>query len=38
MFRQDFACPALLENYYIIYLYRAVTYYGRTFQSVLVLI
>ena len=34
MFRQDFTCPALLEDRLAIYPYGAVTHSGRTFQSV----
>ena len=34
MFRQDFTCPALLEDDHSHYAYGAVTRYGRTFQSV----
>ncbi len=35
MFEQDFTCPALLKDNKRNYTYRAITYYGRTFQSVL---
>ena len=35
MFRQDFTCPALLESFIIAFAYGAVTRYGRSFQSVL---
>ena len=35
MFRQDFTCPALLEDNGSHYAYGAVTRYGHTFQSVL---
>jgi hypothetical protein len=35
MFRQDFTCPALLEAFIITFAYGAVTRYGRSFQSVL---
>jgi len=35
MFRQDFTCPALLESSSITFAYGAVTRYGQTFQSVL---
>ena len=38
MFRQDFTCPALLKNKNTFYLYRAITFYGLTFQTVLVII
>ena len=34
MFRQDFTCPALLEDLCKIYLYGTVTHYGQIFQSV----
>ena len=37
MFRQDFTCPALLESSLIIFAYGAVTHYGHTFQSVLLI-
>src|SRR5690606_37218912 len=33
-FRQDFTCPALLEDSCEIYVYGAVTRYGPTFQKV----
>src|SRR6187551_3936044 len=35
MFRQDFTCPALLESFNITFAYGAVTRYGHSFQSVL---
>ncbi len=35
MFRQDFTCPALLESSSITFAYGAVTRYGHSFQSVL---
>ena len=35
MFRQDFTCPALLEDERSHYAYGAVTRYGPTFQTVL---
>ena len=35
MFRQDFTCPALLESFIITFAYGAVTHYGHSFQSVL---
>ena len=35
MFRQDFTCPALLESQSITFAYGAVTRYGHSFQSVL---
>ncbi len=34
MFRQDFTCPALLEDMRSHYSYGAVTRYGPTFQTV----
>ena len=37
MFRQDFTCPALLKSFSIIFTYGAVTRYGHTFQSVLLI-
>ncbi len=36
MFRQDFSCPALLEDTSAFYPYGAITHYGPTFQTVLV--
>ncbi len=35
MFRQDFTCPALLEDPGLDFAYGAVTRYGRPFQTVL---
>ncbi len=35
MFRQDFTCPALLESFIITFAYGAITRYGHSFQSVL---
>ena len=35
MFRQDFTCPALLEDIGLHYVYGAITRYGPTFQKVL---
>ena len=35
MFRQDFTCPALLEASSITFAYGAITRYGQTFQTVL---
>ena len=35
MFRQDFTCPALLEDLELDFAYGAVTRYGRAFQRVL---
>ena len=37
MFEQDFTCPALLEDLGTFYRYGAITRYGPTFQTVLVL-
>ena len=37
MFRQDFTCPALLEDHARFYCYGAVTRYGPTFQTVRIL-
>jgi hypothetical protein len=37
MFRQDFSCPALLEDPWLHYPYGAVTRSGPPFQTVLVL-
>ena len=34
MFKQDFTCPALLEDGCQLYPYGAVTHYGRPFQTV----
>jgi len=36
MFRQDFSCPALLKDLGRHYRYGAITRYGPTFQTVLV--
>jgi hypothetical protein len=36
MFKQDFTCPVLLEDLICFYLYRTITFYGQTFQTVLV--
>ncbi len=38
MFRQDFTCPALLKSFSSLFSYGAVTRYGHTFQSVLIII
>ena len=35
MFRQNFTCSALLESFSITFAYGAVTHYGHSFQSVL---
>ena len=35
MFRQDYTCPALLESSFITFAYGAVTRYGHSCQSVL---
>ena len=37
MFRQDFTCPALLEDSISFYPYGAITHYGATFQTLPVL-
>ena len=37
MFRQGFTCPALLKDWSQHHAYGAVTRYGRTFQTVLLL-
>ena len=37
MFRQDFTCPALLEDQMSFYPYGTITLFGRPFQTVLVL-
>ena len=37
MFRQDFTCPALLKSLHLTFAYGAVTRYGHTFQSVLLI-
>ena len=37
MFRQDFTCPALLEDMVAFYPYGAITRYGATFQTLPVL-
>ena len=34
MFRQDFTCPALLENLARHYPYGAITHFGPPFQTV----
>ena len=33
MFRQDFTCPALLEDCTVFYPYGAFTHYGAPFQT-----
>ena len=35
IFKQDFTCPALLEDYIAFYAYRTITYFGVTFQTLL---
>ena len=35
MFRQDYTCPALLESSGLTFAYGAVTRYGQSFQTVL---
>jgi hypothetical protein len=37
MFRQGFTCPALLKDPQRHYVYGAITRYGRTFQTVLLI-
>jgi hypothetical protein len=37
MFRQDYTCPALLEDTTAFYPYGAITLWGHSFQSVPVL-
>ena len=37
MFKQDFTCPALLKTFKDFYPYGAITYYGSTFQLILVI-
>ncbi len=37
MFRQDFTCPALLEDRMAFYLYGAITHFGLPFQTILIL-
>ena len=37
MFRQGFTCPALLKDLLIVSAYGAITRYGRTFQTVLLI-
>ena len=37
MFRQDFTCPALLEDKMSFYPYGTITHFGPTFQTVPVL-
>ena len=37
MFRQNFTCSALLKDIMDFYYYRAITYYGQTFQTVRIL-
>ena len=36
MFKQDFTCPVLLKILLAFYLYRTITFYGCSFQSILV--
>ena len=33
IFKQDFTCPALLEDLYVFYLYGTITHFGTTFQK-----
>ena len=37
MFKQDFTCPALLKSFVLTFTYGAVTRYGHSFQSVLLI-
>jgi hypothetical protein len=37
MFKQDFTCPALLKSSRLTFTYGAITRYGRSFQSVLLM-
>ena len=37
MFRQDFTCPALLKSSVLTFAYGAVTRYGQSFQTVLLI-
>ena len=37
MFRQNYTCSALLKSDYFTFAYGAVTRYGRSFQSVLLI-
>ena len=37
IFKQDFTCPALLVDLLCFYPYRTITFYGQTFQTVLVI-
>ena len=37
IFRQDFTCPALLKSFVLTFAYGAVTRYGRSFQTVLLI-
>jgi hypothetical protein len=37
MFKQDFTCPALLEDLIYFYLYGTITHFGTTFQKFLVI-
>ena len=37
MFRQDYTCPALLKSDDVIFAYGAVTRYGCSFQSILLI-
>jgi hypothetical protein len=37
MFRQDYTCPALLEDMNVFYSYGAITRFGATFQTLPIL-
>ncbi len=37
MFRQNFTCSALLEDYVAFYLYGAITHFGAGFQQLLII-
>ena len=37
MFRQNFTCSVLLEDNIVFYAYRTITYFGVTFQTLLVI-
>jgi hypothetical protein len=38
MFRQNFTCSALLEDWKTIYLYGTITHYGCTFHCILIFV
>jgi hypothetical protein len=37
MFKQDFTCPALLEDLIYFYLYGTITHFGSAFHLILVI-